>query len=189
MQIMLFFLFRNHGRGFNGVHRTYGQKCALFLKSTHICALHTCVTLFRMVLVFTGRSFHQLIALSLNSQSTGWLKRYHLPTGILSNVFQLSFSHCNSEENALTITLHHKWLSDSHLKLLLNFHHWPNHCKYHACSARIKVCCAIFSRRECYSHLPSSKATKKIDFYFFYSTMAVKETVIFTACLSGIKLK
>lgn len=61
---LCFFLSQNHGRDFNGVHRTYGQMCALFLKATHICALNICVTLFRMVLVFTGLSFHQLIALS-----------------------------------------------------------------------------------------------------------------------------
>lgn len=72
----------------------------------------------------------------------------------------------------------------TYLKLLLNFQHWPNHCKYHACSAWVKICCAICSRRECHFFFPLAKPPSKIDFYFFYSTMAVKETVIFIYSMS-----
>lgn len=103
---------------FNGAD---GQMCALFWKVTHMCAQTHMYVLFRMAIVLTGLSFRQFISLSdellhRTLSSIDLLKCYRLPTGVLSNVFQLSLSHGNSEENAPAATLHHKWLSLSHLK-------------------------------------------------------------------------
>lgn len=165
----------------------YGQMCALFWKVTHICAQTHTHALFRAAIVFTGLRFHQFhFQMSFCVEPSAVLT-YKNATICQLEYCETFFSflfHTAIQKKMLSLS--HRITNDFLVPTLSNrgwscylLRYWPKPLQMSSRKFSASRYVAEFALGES-AIFSLARPPNQIGFSFFYSTMAVKETVIFT---------